>query len=95
MRGYKTINQFNLQDCERFLKQNSGSQYEGQVKQRYAQLQGEAQQAIQIQQKRKQQELDEQIAKEKKRKTRYKVLLAVFLTLVLAAAIIIFLTYTN
>lgn len=95
MEKYKPINQFNLQDCERFLKQNAGSQYEGQVKQRYAQLQGEALQAIQIQQERKQQELDKQIAKEKKRKTRYKVLLAVFLTLVLAAAIIIFLTYTN
>lgn len=95
MEKYKPINQFDLQDCERFLKINPNSPYEDEVRQQYAKLQDEAQQAIRIQQERKQQELNEQIAKENKRKTRYKVLLAIFLTMAFAAAIIIILTYTN
>lgn len=38
MREYKTINQFTLQDCEKFLKENPGSQYVAQVKSRKQQL---------------------------------------------------------
>lgn len=95
MRGYKTIDQFNIHECESFMKSASGSQYEELVKQRYAKLCKEQQMAAQMKWQREQQEMYEQAAKACRRKTRNNVLLAIFSILAITAGILIYFTYTN
>ena len=95
MKGYKTIDQFNLRECVAFLKSFTGSQYEELVKQRYAKLCEEQQQIVQMKRQREQQEMYELAAKASRRKKRNGVLLAVFSILVIAAEILIYFAYTN
>lgn len=95
MKGYKTIDQFDLRECETFMKSTPGSQYEELVKQRYAKLFEEQQMVVQMKRQREQQELYEQASKASRRKTRNSVLLIIFLVLAIAAGILIYITYTN
>lgn len=95
MKGYKTIDQFNLKECETFLKSATCSQYEGLVRQRYAKLQEEEQMAAHMSLERERQERYEQAAKDRRCKTRNNILLALFSILVIAAGILIYITYTD
>lgn len=95
MKGYKTIDQFNLRECVAFLKSSPGSIYEELVKQRYAKLCEEQQKIVQKKRQREQQEIYEQAAKANRRKKRNGFLLAVLSILVIAAGILIYFTYTN
>lgn len=95
MKGYKTIDQFNLKECETFIKSAQGSQYEGLVKQRYTKLCEEQLTAAQEKRQREQQEMYEQTSKASRRKNRNNVLLTIFLVLAIAAGILIYITYTN
>lgn len=95
MKGYKTIDQFNLRECVAFLKSSPDSIYEELVKQRYAKLCEEQQKIVQMKRQREQQEIYEQAAKTNRRKKRNGFLLAVLSILVIAAGILIYFTYTN
>lgn len=95
MKGYKTIDQFNLRECVAFLKTSPGSKYEELVKQRYAKLCEEQQKIVQMKRQREQQEMYELAAKASRRKNRNSVLLAVFSILAIVAGILIYVTYTN
>lgn len=95
MKGYKTIDQFDLRECETFIKKAQGSQYVEQVKQQYARLCEEQKIVAQMKRQREQRELYEQAAKVSRRKTRNSILLAIFLVLALAAGILIYITYMN
>lgn len=95
MKGYKAIDQFNIKECETFMKSALGSQYEELVKQRYAKLCEEKQMVAQMKRQREQQEMHEQAAKASRRKKRNNALLAIFLILAIIAGILIYSTYTN
>lgn len=98
MKGYKSINEFDLQDCEIFLRLNPNSQYESQIRQRLAKLKAREQEAIQKkqlrEQQRQQQEISEQAAKASRLIKWDRILISIFVVLLLIAVLLIIYVFT-
>lgn len=93
MRGYKAINEFSLDDCKAFIRENPGSQLISQVRAQFDKIKAENEHEFLIQKQRLRQEAEELAKKETIRRKRNIVLMVFFIMLLLLAGIFIYFTY--